>query len=461
MFEYMRSLLGIFLVFLILISSCRKNEGISTDPNSKLSFAKDSLYFDTIFTTVGSVTKKLKIYNRNDDALNISSIVLSGGPASSFSLNINGENILSKSNVILNGNDSLNLFIKVTINPTVQNLPFLIQDSITFLTNGNRQSIPLLAYGQNAVFINNGIIDGKVSWTNKLPYLINNTLTIKSGSTLNVAPGAKIYFHKDAMMNVEGNLIAVGTDAAPIQFCSDRLETIYSNQPGQWKGIYLKKTGSGLIQYSVIKNASVGITSDSLSTNANPKLILSNNVIKNMQVAAYIGYHSDLTAFNNLWYNCGNYLIYAIGGGSYNLKQNTFVGYNIEFPRKTAALTFSDYLSAKSYNNLQLDLINNIIWGNLVNELDIQNKTTAIIQRNISNNLIKTTNTNYNNSNIINIDPQFVATEMENFKLSINSVALKKGLNLNGDKDFNAYLNKDLENKIRISPSTLGCYEHQ
>ena len=178
-------------------------------------------------------------------------------------------------------------------------------------------------------------------------------------------------------MIVEGNLNALGTASQPIQFCSDRLEQFYNDEPGQWKGIYLKRTGNGIIRNAIIKNASVGITSDSLSVNANPKLILSNSIVKNMQVAAYIGYHSELFAFNNLLYNCGNYLIYAVGGGNYNLKQNIFAGYNLNFARKTAALSFSDYLSANAYNSLKLDLTNNIIWGNLINELDIQKKTTG------------------------------------------------------------------------------------
>ncbi|WP_146202886.1 hypothetical protein [Pedobacter paludis] len=447
-------------VFFMLLSACRKGERITIDPNAKLNIEKDSVLFDTIFTSIGSTTKRIKLVNKNSDAVNIEEIKLSGGVSSPFNININGESTVQKNNLILNGQDSLNLFIKVTINPNTKNLAFLVQDSIILNTNGNRQVIQLIAYGQNAVFINGGLISSNTIWNNTLPYVVSNSITIKNGSTLNLQPGARIYFHKDASMIVEGNLNALGTTTEPIQFCSDRLEEFYNDEPGQWKGIYLKRTGNGIIRNAIIKNASVGITSDSLSVNANPKLILSNTVLKNMQVAAYIGYHSELIGFNNLLYNCGNYLIYAVGGGNYNLKQNTFAGYNLNFARKTAALSFSDYLSANAYNSLKLDLANNIIWGNLNNELDIQKKTTANVQINILTNLIKTTSTNYaTNGNILNIDPEFVSNSTQNFELLDNSSALKKGSNLAADPYFALYLNHDLKYKTRIFPSSLGCYE--
>jgi len=456
----MRNMICFAFMFIIISSGCRKEERITTDPNAMLAFSADSILFDTVFTTVGSVTKGIKILNRNNAAVRVSDISLAGGNSSAFNININGENASIKRNLIINARDSINVFVKVTINPNTKALPFIIQDSIIFNTNGNRQVIQLVAYGQNAVFINGSSININTTWTDDLPYIINGAVTIGSTSSLTVLPGARLYFHKDASLNIEGNLIANGTINKPILFCSDRLETSYNNEPGQWKGIFLKRTGNGVIKYATIKNASVGITSDSLSIQVNPKLILSNTIIKNMQVAAYIGYHSELLAFNNLFYNCGNYLIYAVGGGHYNLKQNTFAGYNLDFPRKTAALSFSDYLSAKAYNNLSLNLTNNIIWGSLSNELDIQRKTSAIIQSNIWNNLIKTTGTTYaGNGNILNTDPAFVSQNLENFELTSGSPALKKGYDLSSDIYFNSYLNRDLKNMTRFFPSSLGCYE--
>ncbi|QXU41714.1 hypothetical protein [Pedobacter sp. D749] len=456
----MRLNIGLVLLISFFGLACRKGERITTDPNAKLNISDKELLFDTIFTSVGSTTRRIKIVNKNNDAVKVSEIRLSGGNTSAFSININGEQTQRKNDLIINGQDSINLFVKVSINPNSTNLPFLVQDSILLNTNGNKQVIQLIAYGQNAVFINESTVNVNTIWTKALPYIINGSLTVKSGASLTIQPGTKIYFHKDANLNIEGNLIVNGDFTEPVLFCSDRLERIYSDEPGQWKGIFLKRTGYGLIKNAIIKNASVGITSDSLSVNNNPKLILSNSIIKNMQVAAYIGYHSELLAFNNVMYNCGNYLIYGVGGGNYNLKQNTFIGYNINFPRKTASLSFSDYLSVNAYNKLQIDLTNNIIWGSLTNELDIQKKSSAMVQLNFWSNLIRCTNSTYNiNGNILNIDPLFINQEMENFELSANSLARKKGADLNTDPYFTGYLNKDIKGNTRISPSTLGSYE--
>jgi len=456
----MRLNIGLVLLVSFFGLACRKGERITTDPNAKLNISDKEILFDTVFTSVGSTTRRIKIVNKNNDAVKVSEIRLSGGNTSAFSININGEQTQRKNDLIINGQDSINLFVKVSINPNSTNLPFLVQDSILLNTNGNKQVIQLLAYGQNAVFINESTVNANTIWTKALPYIINGSLTVKSGASLTIQPGTKIYFHKDANLNIEGNLIVNGDFIEPVLFCSDRLERIYSDEPGQWKGIFLKRTGYGLIKNAIIKNASVGITSDSLSVNNNPKLILSNSIIKNMQVAAYIGYHSELLAFNNVMYNCGNYLIYGVGGGNYNLKQNTFVGYNLNFPRKTASLSFSDYLSVNAYNKLQIDLTNNIIWGSLTNELDIQKKSSAMVQLNFWSNLIRCTNSTYkSNGNILNIDPLFINQEMENFELSANSLARKKGADLNADPYFTGYLNKDIKGNTRISPSTLGSYE--
>lgn len=455
----MRVVIAYILLCSVLISACRKNERITADPTAKLKFYQDSVLFDTVFTAVGSVTRKLKVLNPYHDALNITEIKLAGGSSSPFSLNINGQGGPNRNNVILNGQDSLNILVKVLIDPGTKELPFLVQDSIVLITNGNKQVIQLLAYGQNAVFVNQANINANTTWNKALPYVVSNSVTVKNGATLTIEAGARILFNKDATLFVDGTLQVNGTVSEPVEFGSERLEAVYNDLPGQWKGLYFRKTGNGVINHSMIKNASIGIAADSLSSTGNPKLILANSVIKNMQVAAYIGYHTDLAAFNNLFYNCGNYLIYAVGGGNYNLKQNTFAGFNLTFPRKTAALTFSDYLSAKAYNRLQLNLTNNIIWGNLTNELDIQHKTAAVVQYTLVNNLIKTTSGNYNANNLTNQDPLFTSANAENFELSNASPALKKGINLNTDPYYSGYLNTDLKGKVRFFPSSLGCYE--
>ena len=54
-----------FLLMAILFFACKPEQIITTDPSDKITFSKDTVLFDTVFTTVGSVTKRFVIYNKN------------------------------------------------------------------------------------------------------------------------------------------------------------------------------------------------------------------------------------------------------------------------------------------------------------------------------------------------------------------------------------------------------------
>lgn len=456
-------LLPFLILLCILFAACNKDEDFTFDPAAKLNFSSDSVLFDTVFTAIGSSSRRLKIYNPNGKAINIDNIKLSGGINSAFSLNINGLAAPETNNLKLNGNDSLNIFVKVQINPTLENLPFVVEDSILLYFNGKKQRIPLVAYGQNAIFVNSSTISTNTIWNSKLPYLIYKSVTVAKDVNLTIAAGTRILFHGNSTMSIKGTLIANGNKTDSILFASDRLEKLYKDQTGQWNGLHFyPDSKNSHINYAVIKNGVAGITVDSLSVNAKPKLLLTNSVIKNMEVVGFLGYQTELSAFNNLFFNCGQYLIYGAGGGTYNLKQNTFAGYNVNFARKTPAVYLSDYISNTQAANLTVQLYNNIIWGSLVDEFLIDKKTPgSTIAATIKNNLLKTNSNNYNsNGNIINVTPSFVNMEAGNFRLKKESIALNKGADLRDDYYFNTYLFKDLENKTRLLPSDLGCYEN-
>ncbi|MES2417248.1 MAG: hypothetical protein V4541_03620 [Bacteroidota bacterium] len=458
----MRLKLIFFFCIAFIFASCNKDEDITEEMGAKLTFSADSILFDTVFTSIGSSSRRLKIYNPNPRAINISNIRLSGNNTSAFSLNINGQATSDTKMLKLNGNDSINVFIKVNINPTSQNLPFIVQDSILFYYNGNQRSIPLVAYGQNANFITNVTITNPTTWDSKLPYLVYKSVTVAEGASLTIAPGSKILFHSNATMSIKGTLNVMGTKSDSVLFASDRLEKIYTEEPGQWNGLHFyPQSKNSKINFAIIKNGVAGITADSLAVNSEPKLLLTNTIIKNMEVVGFLGYQTALTAFNNLFYNCGQYLLYGVGGGNYNLKQNTFAGYNPDYVRKTAAVYLSDYISNTQSDNLTLNLQNNIIWGNLLDEFIVDKKNNnTVITTIVKNNLLKSNMPIYlNNGNILNADPLFLGSLAGDFKLQKNSPAINKGINLSNDPYFNSFLKTDLSNKARIFPSSLGCYE--
>ena len=94
------------LVILGGIFSCERYEPYR-GPDAWLGFSTDTVFFDTIFTSVGSTTKKLKIYNDYNQQLEISSIELAGGPSSVFRLNIDGYAASLVTNIEIPTKDSL------------------------------------------------------------------------------------------------------------------------------------------------------------------------------------------------------------------------------------------------------------------------------------------------------------------------------------------------------------------
>jgi hypothetical protein len=454
-------LLFLLPIIALSISACNKDEEVTFSPDANLNFSTDSVLFDTVFTSIGSTVRRFKIFNYNEKAINIERLRIGGGANSSFSINVAGKPILDGYNVKINGNDSVNVLVRVNINPDANNQTFIVEDSILLDFNGKKEKIALVAYGQNANFIKNQQIASHTVWDSGLPYIIYNEVTVNKDVNLTIAPGTRVLFHNGATMNVKGTLIAEGTKKDTILFASDRTERIYEEEPGQWNGLhFFESSKNNVINHATIKNGIAGITLDSLSTTAAPKLILANSVIKNMQVVGVLAYHADLAAFNNLFYNCGQYLIYGIGGGRFDLVQNTFAAYNFNYARRTPALLFSDYISATSYNALSVTLTNNILWGTLDDELMVEKKSTLNPNLSIRSNILKTSQAAYSqNNNILGADPLFINPRQGNYKIKDGSPAIAKGEDLNTNLYFTPYLSKDIKEEERLFPSSLGCYE--
>ena len=80
---------AIALIFISIIYSCVKEEIIDL-PDVKLEFSSDTISFDTVFSTIGSITKHFTIRNTYNQAVKIDEITLAGGSNSPFRMNVNG-----------------------------------------------------------------------------------------------------------------------------------------------------------------------------------------------------------------------------------------------------------------------------------------------------------------------------------------------------------------------------------
>lgn len=459
----MKNLILVFLLLTLAFIACRKEDLIDSSPNTKLQFSTDSILFDTVFTSAGTTNRVLKIFNFNKNSVVLSDIKLAGGDASAFKININGIAASSLSNVKIRGNDSIYVFIKAFINPNNNNSPFIVEDELSFTLNGNVEQIPVIAYGQNAVYLNGTVIRRSTTFTKDKPYIIFDYALVDQNVTLNIDAGAKLYFHKDAQLFVSGSLKANGTLTDSITFTSDRQERIYDDEPGQWSGIHLLRPSfNNQINYTTVKNALVGIRVDSLSNNSNPKLLLTNSIVKNHEVAGVLGYTASVTGINNLMFNCGQFLVIGLYGGDYNFYQNTLANFNFNFPRRSPSVYFSDNLNDNSTltKAFSSTFTNNIIYGSLTRELEFSKKGSGSFVSNFTNNLIRTDQlAQLGTTNIYNQDPLFLNARRENFKLVGNSPIIGKGANLSTNFYFSTFLSKDIEGLNRVFPSTLGCFE--
>ncbi len=176
-----------------------------------------------------------------------------------FHLNIDGESTRSLQNVDVPPDDSLFIFVAVTIDPLNSDNPLVVKDSVLFDMNGNLSDVKLIAYGQDVNLINGEII-GSATWTRNKPYLVYNSMAVDTASTLTIEAGTQIYFHRNSSMIVWGRLIVNGTAEDPVVFQNDRLEEFYRIIAGQWGTIYIDPISTGnVINHAVIKNSIAGI----------------------------------------------------------------------------------------------------------------------------------------------------------------------------------------------------------
>ncbi|MFI5221256.1 MAG: right-handed parallel beta-helix repeat-containing protein [Bacteroidia bacterium] len=455
--------------------ACRKDDMVSTDSSIRLSFSSDTVWFDTVFVANGtnqplSVTKRLWVYNPSSNAVKVN-ISLKGNPWVRYKLNIDGQPANSVSGKLVRGKDSIIIFIQMYVDSASSSndptKPFIVFDEIDFNTNGNAQAVNIAGYARQAHYLRNQVLDcstNNLHWTKDIPYVIYDSILVPHGCTLTIDAGTHIYSHVKSCFLVSGTLIVNGTTADPVIFEGDRMEPDWAEVPWQWIGIrFLTDSRDNILKNAVIKNGFIGVEVDSFSNNQDPKLLVSQCVIKNMMAFGLFGLFSDITAINNLVTNCGQYSFIGALGGNYNLYHNTFITYNSTFSRTnpTFLLDNTPYTDINGNTIATFPLntfcINNIIYGALDDEFLLNSAAGGNIsgQNVIQNCIIKTVKDssvlNINN-NLINKDPMFNNVGKNDFDLQASSPAKGNGIFVN--------VNTDLKGRPRnTSKPSVGCYE--
>ena len=373
-------------VVLSMTAACRRISFIE-DSGAKLTFSRDTVKFDTVFTTVGSATRSFKIYNPYNENIRISSIELMGGEPSNFRMNVDGLPGTEFTDLEIAPNDSLYVFVEVTIDPNEDQLPYVIEDSIRMVTNNNEQFVQLVAWGQNAHFYDGVIVCDEV-WNNDLPYVIYNSILVDSLCTLTINEGCRIYMHGGSSFYVLGTLEINGTFDSLVTFQADRLENFFEEIPGQWTGIsILRSSRDNVIHYASIRNAingimvglqSTAVDPDDLSTlstfadvSTQPELEIRNSYVYDCSSYGMIAVNAQVNGDNLLIYGTGESNLSLACGGYYTFRHCTLANYgSVYVSHQNPVLSMSDFIAfGPDYvytNSLeQAYFYNSIIYGNI------------------------------------------------------------------------------------------------
>ncbi|MCL5244737.1 hypothetical protein M4I21_02885 [Cellulophaga sp. 20_2_10] len=495
------SLLYIAIIFFVILgNSCRKDFNFENSTGN-LSFSKDTVYLDTVFSTINSSTYGFKVYNKSNTDVQIPKIELAKGVHSYYKLNVDGQAGDSFTNTPLYAKDSLYIFVEIhALN--VESSNFLYTDAVLFDSGNNTQKVELVSLVKDAIFLfptkfedgttetiiltldeNNeeltkegfALTDQNLNFTANKPYVIYGYATIPENETLTIEAGARIYFHKNsgilikdqASIQVNGKL-STNQDLLEneVIFEADRLEPSYKNVAGQWGGLWFTKGSiNNSINYATIKNASIGIYINGKTENKTTTLTLSNTQIYNSLQTNVYALNSNIDVYNCIIANAGFASLQLKQTGTYNFNHTTIANYWTKTYRTGTALQINNTSTTSVANTLEANFTNSIIDGNATNELLLLESSSNVLNFKFTNCIIKfdteITSNLYNFKDIthyilpyISAETAFINPLKHNFEIKNNSAAID-----NADKNSALKIPLDINGNSRTSSPDIGAYE--
>ena len=416
---------------IVVLSSCESPlDRVNTDPSFDLRFSSDTVFFDTIFTELKSVTRRLRVYNNNPATIEIESIALRGVDTP-YNITVNGREGKAFEKTRLLGNDSMMVLIDVTIDPQNQDLPYVVEDQIDFVTNGNEQKVELVSWGQDAHYLRDSILACNTVFTAGRPYVIYDHILVDSLCTLTVEPGARIFSHSGSNIYVKGSIQAVGTPENPILFTNDRFDPVFVDLAGQWGSIiFLEGSKNNHFKQTTIRNGQNGLWLGTPDADQDWDIVIEESTIENCSGSGILAFTSDLSMTNVVVNNCGQLAVAMLAGGNYEMKHCTIANYGFGFFKQDPAFAVSNAFELADGNILAADLNmtvdNCIIWGIDNEEIVLQSLEEVAFDLNIANSILKTSNEDLDvNNNLLNLDPEFFDAQSFDYRLDSISPALE------------------------------------
>jgi hypothetical protein len=443
----------------MLLPSCKPREE-ELQTSGGLAFSADTVKFDTVFTTIRTVTKRLWVYNRNPRAVSVELVSLDNAVTSPYTLIINGDRKQTATNLYIRGKDSLLILVRAQLQDNGQNglaKDLVVQENLNFRTNGQDQHVLLRSFGQNIYLHQHTVLPCSSTWTNDRPHVLYDTVLVPPGCMLRLKPGTRVYAHAGAVLIVQGTLLVNSpadfnpgtglTDTISAQnknlvrFVSDRSgEAQYATAPGQWTGIEFYPSSRGnVIRYAQIQNASFGLfLLNPVNQTPRPDVLVQNSTLRyisgsgigfagaasNSQGypgAAILSLLGSVKVENTLFSDCYESAIYGIGG-DYSLNYCTVANYPaVQAVRGKASLSFTNATGTTSNLGLAVNIQNSIVWGAIEDELLFENYDAYKAGVTVQNSLLRTRLYNTETdapgkpglakaslNNLLNVDPKFV-----------------------------------------------------
>lgn len=473
--------IGFFLAFLGFVmlgtmSSCLNDDILMDD--SAFPFAEvDTLAFDTVFTTLGSTTEFFLLYNVHDKKMVVDRIYVAGGNDSQYRINVDGVPGNLQENVVIGPNDSLYVFVEVTVDPDDSSTPFLLEDSVMIEYGEFTDRVLLEAYGQNATFYSAVEVFDEV-FTDELPIVITRLLYVPPDCTLTLEEGVDMYIRRGASVLIQGNLIVNGTADSLVTFQGLRLEEYFDERAGQWRGIDLLRGSHAEIRHAVIQNSDVGVSLGSVLPDENgvvdvarfdtdvPTMVMENTLIRYQLGSGIFALNSDVDMTNCLVHSSGGNVFNMSYGGTADITNCTFANYGGILDHQNEIVSLANAVQWQSGGDIfdrpgEVNIVNTIIHGSQPEEVAIQDSVPVeneLIYR-FDHCIIKTqleANDEYYNNCLLNPagqDTLFVDRSSADYHLNDDSPARNSGITT-ANTPFT-----DLEGKVRDGLTDIGCYE--
>lgn len=357
-----------------------------------LTFAKDTVKMDTVFSNVGSSTYTFWVFNNSGDGIRLSAVRLKKGNQTGFRVNVDGSYLDNTTGSVVTDlevrkGDSIRVFVELTAPENRQQEAQLVEDDLVFqLESGVEQRVNLRSFAWDAVKVSELRIKKDTLLELSKPLVVYKGIKVDSGAVLTIK-GSTLYFHDKAGIVVRGTL-----KTENVVMRGDRLDHMfdyltYDRVSGQWAGISFDIPSKGnVLTDTEIRNAmtAIHITDTTTADTLTQRLTMTRCIIHNAKGYGVEAYSSNVGLYycqlSNTLDDC-----VALFGGKVDIDYCTLAQFYPLTANRGAALRFS------SMDNLRLNCTNTIVTGYDADVvMAVRPDTTNLLRYRFDNCLLRT-----------------------------------------------------------------------